>query len=344
MNFLKHKTNLVFLFLLIVIIVFFLWAKLFWVSVGLLIIADVLSTQIIPDFLKRKLNKIGYTILKYLGFLTLPISFAILIRTFFFDVYFVPSSSMERTLLPNDYVLVNKFMYGARIPKYANDIPVIGRLFKQNLSNDHNLYRSLEAFKTYSREDIVVFKSTDNHSKFLVKRIIGLPGDTLQIKNTDVIINGTILPQRDDYCYNYIENHEGSFNTFQNLSNSEYNTLNTEEKSKLNIQIEDSTSNKYFIFPFSKQNEWTRDNYGKIVIPKKGQKITISLANYDLYKTIIKNYEQATFQLEKGEQKTYTFKNNYFFMLGDNRHNSIDSRSYGFVPENYIQGKMIAKF
>jgi signal peptidase I len=130
---------------------------------------------------------------------------------------------------------------------------------------------------------------------------------------------------------------------FKNLSNSEYNVLNAEEKSKL-IKKTDSISNSYFIFPYSRQNKWTRDDYGKLIIPKKGQTITISQENYDCYKTIIKNYELAIFQLEKGEQKTYTFKNDYYFMLGDNRHNSIDSRSYGFVPENYIQGKMILKF
>jgi len=344
MNFLKHKKHSVFFLLLFIVILFFLWSRLFWISILLLILADNISTKITVNFLIKRLHEIVYTIIKYCGLLTLPVCIAIFIRTFFFDVYFVPSSSMERTLFPNDYILINKFLYGTKLPNYKRDIPVIGGLFKKNnTEHNYNLYTPLKAFKNFYREDIVVFKSTETNDKFLVKRVIGLPGDTLQIKNADVFINNKKLPQRDNYCYNYFENINKSFEIYKNISNNEYDTLNDKEQSKLK-KMNDSISNNYFIFPYSKQKEWTRDNYGQLIIPKKGQSIIISLENYDLYKSIIKNYEQVTFQLNKGEHKIYTFKNNYYFMMGDNRHNSIDSRSYGFVPESYIQGKMIAKF
>ena len=343
MNKVRYKSYF-FLVLLVIVILFFLWSRLFWVSLCLVILADLLSSQFIPAFLKRRLPKSAYTIIKYFGLLTLPICIAIFIRTFFFDVYFVPSSSMERTLSPNDYVVVNKFLYGVKIPNYRQDVPVIGGFFKDSYSEHHyDLYTPLKAFKNYSREDIVVFKSTETNSKFLVKRIIGLPGDTLQIKNTDVFINSNKLQERANYCYNYNEKTNRMFDIYENLSNREFNALNAKQKSKLKKKT-DSISNSYFIFPYSKQSQWTRDDYGKIIIPKKGQTITISLGNYDHYKTIIKSYEQVTFQLQKGEHKTYTFKNDYYFMMGDNRHNSVDSRSYGFVPESYIQGKMITKF
>jgi len=308
------------------------------------ILADLISLHYIPTFLKKKLPKIGYAIIKYCGLLTLFIFFAIFIRIFFFDVYFVPSNSMESTLSPNDYVLVNKFLYGVKIPIYKRDMPIIGSLFKDNYTEYYyDLYTPLKALKDFSREDIVVFKSTEINTKFLVKRIIGLPGDTLQIKDTDVFINDTKLPQRENYCYNYIKINNGLFSIFKNLSNNEFNALNAKQKSMLNKKI-DSISNSYIIFPYSKQSKWTRDDYGKIVIPKKGQTIALSKENYDFYKAIIKYYEKEIFQLGKGEQKNYTFKKNYYFMMGDNRHNSIDSRSYGFVPESYIQGKMVAKF
>ena len=250
---------------------------------------------------------------------------------------------MERTLLPNDYVLVNKFLYGAKVPNYSSDIPVIGNFLKTNGTKSTDLYKSLKAFKVYSREDVVVFKSTDNQAKFLVKRIIGLPSDTLQIKGTEVYANQIKLAEKGNYTYNYLADKNQAFETYANLSNNEYNGLTTEEKSKLQ-KVNDSISSSYFIFPSAKQNKWTRDNYGPLIIPSKGQEIKISSANYPLYKTIIKNFEDGSFKLKKGEERNYTFKNNYFFMLGDNRHNSIDSRSYGFIPESYIQGNVIKKF
>lgn len=343
MNIFKYRKFIFFLFLFACTVLFYIWSRLLWISIGILIISDILSTRKIPFFLSKKLNKKLYSSLKYLGFVILPILIAVFVRTFFFDVYFVPSSSMERTLLPNDYVLVNKFMHGAKIPKYLNDIPVIGSLFERNETGYYNPYRSLKAFKRLSREDIVVFKSTEISSKFLVKRIIGLPGDTLKIKDTNVYINNKKLPEKDTYCYNYVEKTDQIFKVYETLSNGEYNALSYEEKSKLK-KVNDSISNSYFIFPYSKQNEWSRDNYGSVVVPKKGESITISSSNYILYKTTIKKHENQNFILKKGESKKYTFKNNYYFMLGDNRHNSIDSRSYGFIPESYIQGKVINKF
>tara|TARA_R110002033_G_C3897081_1_gene239718 strand:+ start:12864 stop:13619 length:756 start_codon:yes stop_codon:yes gene_type:complete len=251
---------------------------------------------------------------------------------------------MERTLSPNDYILVNKFLYGSKIPIYACDIPVVGSLFISNRGDDFNLYTPLKAFEKFSRENIVVFKSTESNTKFLVKRIIGLPGDTLQIKNTNTYVNSILLTQSVNFCYDYIEESKHEFEIYQNLSNSEYNDLNIEEKSKLKKKIQNSTSHSYNIFPISKQTEWTQDNYGAIIIPKKGCGIVMTYMNYDFYKSIIKNYEKIDFQLDYGEKRNYIFKNNYYFMMGDNRHNSIDSRSYGFVPECNIQGKMMLKF
>ena len=347
MNFLKHKKYSVFFLLLFIVILFFLWSRLFWISILLLILADTISTKITVNFLIKRLPKIVYTIIKYCGLLTLPVCIAIFIRTFFFDVYFVPSSSMERTLFPNDYILINKFLYGTKLPNYKRDIPVIDGLFKKNnTEHNYNLYTPLKAFKNFYRDDIVVFKSTETNDKFLVKRVIGLPGDTLQIKNTDVFINNKKLPQRGNYCYNYLDTSIVNRGFLKSYSNKEFKALNFKEKKylKKNILVKQKNSPLLFPYKLAKKQNWTRDNYGQLIIPKKGQIITISLENYDLYKSIIQNYEQVTFQLNKGEHKIYTFKNNYYFMMGDNRHNSIDSRSYGFVPESYIQGKMIKVF
>ncbi len=323
---------------------FYLWAKLLLITLFLVLIADSFTTKLIPKYLHSKINSKFYSSLKYTYFILLPVAFAIFIRTFFFDVYYVPSSSMERTLFPGDYVLVNKVKYGTKVPKRMQDIPVIGGLFKTaNAIHQYHLYTPLKEFASFSREDIVVFKSVTDNNKFLIKRIIGLPGKTITIKNTEVRINEKSLIEKPEYCYSYIDSSK-SFTLFKTYSNQEFDTLDLKKKQHINKRVETKSNNNYILFPYSKQKEWTRDNYGPITIPKKGMTITLTKHNIDLYKSLLKNYENEIIDWVDEDTKNYTFKQDYYFMLGDNRHNSIDSRSYGFVPESYIQGKMILVF
>ena len=101
------------------------------------------------------------------------------------------------------------------------------------------------------------------------------------------------------------------------------------------------------IFPFSENFEWTRDNFGPLWIPQKGVTVKLNLENLPLYERIITSYEGNELSVEddgtiriNGETVTeYTFRQDYYFMMGDNRHNSLDSRYWGFVPEDHIVGK-----
>mgnify|MGYP003658912528 CR=1 FL=1 len=117
---------------------FLVWSKLIATSIVLLIVLDSITYNKIYSFLKTNLSKTFLLVIKYGYIIILPILFAVFFRTFFFDIYYVPSSSMERTLFPRDYVLINKFSYGAKVPNHLRNLPVVGNLFEPP-ENEYNL-------------------------------------------------------------------------------------------------------------------------------------------------------------------------------------------------------------
>lgn len=344
----KKLTSILIGFVLfLIVIIFYLWSKLIWMSVLLLLIIDSFSTKIISKIIKKYFSIKLYTIVKYISIIILPVFIIIFTRTLLFDYYHVPSSSMEKSLFPDDYVVINKVKYGAKVPKHIENFPVFGKHLKMDTTKDEyfNLYRPLKGFSMYKREDIVVFKSVKNHNTFLVKRIVGIPSDTLKIVNSRVLINNKLLDANETYCYHYIDTTVTNNRIIKTLSNKEYDLLEESYKSTLAKYIKKRNSNSLtLLFPNSYLQEWTRDNYGEIIIPNKGMTILLNKNNINLYKDIIHKYEDKEIVINKDETLSYTFKNNYFFMLGDNRHNSHDSRFFGFVPESYIQGKVIYVF
>ncbi|WGH74125.1 signal peptidase I [Tenacibaculum tangerinum] len=333
--------KLLFFIGIISILLFYFWSKLIVASILFILILDSFTVKILVSKLEKILPKNIWKIISYGYIIMLPVLFAIFFRTFFFDIYYVPSSSMERTLFPNDYVIINKISYGVKLPKHPRNIPVIGSFFTPP-KNEYNIYQSLKPFKRLKREDIVVFKAVDNSDKFLIKRIIGMPGDTIELRESKVFINSRALKEKESYSYNFLLKNKIKNLLIKNYSNKEYRKLPFNEKNRYKKNVIEKPNFNYFLFPASKQDNWTRDNYGKLIIPKKGMKISLTDENIGIYKSVVLKFENIN--LQELENQYYTFKNDYYFMMGDNRHNSIDSRSFGFVPESYIQGKMIKVF
>ena len=304
---------------------------------------------------------------------------ATLIRTFFIEAYTIPTPSMEKSLLVGDFLFVSKINYGARTPMTPiafpfahHTMPIINT--KAYLEWVKLPYYRLPGFQKVKNNDVVVFnypmedfRPTDKKENY-IKRCIGIPGDTLTIVNAQVYINGkaATTPEEGETTYN-VRTDGSDFNPKairelniegQRSSEVDYVFNATKEaKEKLakfnNVSsivqgINPAGNYAEYVYPHSKNYPWNEDNFGPIVIPAEGMTIALDVNNIALYKRAIEAYEGNSVDIQDGKllingqvANSYTFQKNYYWMMGDNRHNSLDSRFWGFVPEDHIVGKAL---
>lgn len=324
---------------------------------------------------------------------------ATVVHTYFMQPFTIPTSSLEKTLLVGDFLFVSKFHYGARVPITAvsapmvhDTVPVLG--VKSYSSKFELPYMRLPGFQTIKNNDIVVFnwpvdtlfnmykkadkkyyKPVDKRTNY-VKRCVGIPGDSLEIRNGYVYINGkqNNLPDRAKLQFSYtitfknISSYQQAIDILkryditdglgQDPNTKEIFIQATEEavsKAKNHPNIENITMRRAqkgdrdpSIFPNHINYNWNNDFMGPFYIPEAGKTVALDTEVLPLYKRIITEYEghdlkviDDTIYIDEQEVNTYTFDKDYYWMMGDNRHNSLDARAWGFVPFDHVVGKPV---
>lgn len=327
---------------------------------------------------------------------------ATLIRWLIMEAYTIPTPSMENSLLVGDFLFVSKFHYGTRTTSTPLQVPLTHQKIWFTDIPSYVEWIKLPQYRlpgltSVKREDVVVFNVpgiAENNLRVprsqwrdypvdlktnYIKRCVGIPGDTLTIRNREVFANGTPIGKPEKMQFNYVliskdkisernlekfeitaedllqvaAQNDGTFQYVLALTEEKLNNIKSANASYI-VSItpyEDRQRGTAFPSAYTDskapQFNWSADNFGPLWVPKKGATIAINDTTLALYGyTIVEFDHNDNAKVEDGklfidgkEVTQYTFNQDYYFMMGDNRHNSLDSRFWGFVPEDHIVGK-----
>lgn len=303
------------------------------------------------------------------------------IRWVFMEAYVIPTPSMEKSLLVGDFLFVSKIEYGPRTPKTPIQIPLThakiwGTEIPSYMSSVQLPQFRLPSLGKVERNDVVVFNYPPEfeHPKDLrthyIKRCVGIPGDTVVIENSQVIVNGVPSdnPELMQHSFMVFTKETIRDRVFEEIDISEiskqtygYGVQTSQDKAdKLaalpfvdrveQIMMEPGQREPGYgspIFPDFEFYPWNKDQYGPLEVPFRGMTITINDRMLAKYGSTIRDYEDledvsvtdGELVIDGQKLSEYTFTKDYYFMMGDNRHNSLDSRYWGFVPEDFIVGE-----
>ena len=400
-------------------LLFVVWTGNLWMLLGLPLIYDYFISRLFYTYVGSrnealcKKSRLYNSIYGWVDAIVWAVVVATLIHLFVFQLYVVPTSSMEKTILVGDYLYVSKTAYGPQVPNTPLSMPFVHNTMpfsttKKSYSEAIKWgYHRLKGTQRIERNDVVVFnfpagdtvllenqkvtyydvlrqyqtdfgaeegrrrlnndyavvaRPVDKRENY-IKRCVGIAGDTIRIIGTELYVNGgkqMAIPTR-QHIYFVQTSAPLTKYTLEKLGITEYDgrtpyyymSMNEDTAARLaqikhvqNVVRYEAKESSMDVFPNDTAYAWTQDNFGPLWVPAKNTTIGITVANLPLYRRIIEQYEGHALAVEgddiiiDGTKATqYTFAMDYYFMMGDNRHNSADSRFWGFVPEDHIVGK-----
>ncbi len=400
---------------LLYVLVFVVWMRNVWMLFGVVVIFDLCVTKYTDRFVLaahrrvRAKNPLYKLVAEWVEAIVFAVVVASIIHIFVFQMFVIPTPSMEKSLLVGDYLYVSKLTYGPKMPNTPLSLPLVHNTmpFSKTGAKSYSEairrpYKRLAGLKRIERDDVVVFnfpagdtvliedpavvyhdvvkyygrqelgkrytivsRPVDKRENY-VKRCVGLPGDSIRIVASQLYVNG--VAQKDipgmQLRYNITTSAPFSYATLDGMGISRSDITYSQptgeymdmpltaanlEKVRAMANVLDVEPVEYGgnLFPHTADaSEWTENDFGPLWIPSRGATVALTLENLPVYERIIDVYEANDLEVRDGviyvngaPATSYTFGMDYYWMMGDNRQNSLDSRYWGFVPEDHIVGK-----